>query len=160
MTGPAFFGYNSFFIEILKPLMKLSNVLNLNEFFFYFIIGGISTVIDWTTFWVLTSQMNTHYQVGLVGAYFTAGIFHYIANKLLTFECQSKKIGSQFSLYLLVTVTSLIFSMGVMSLLVNYLIPNKLYARMTTTILILFPNYLLHKYVTFSKKIFLQPEVN
>lgn len=137
--------------------MKLSLVIRQNEFFIYFIIGGISTLIDWTTFWLLTSQLNVHYQIGLVSAYSTAGIFHYIANKLLTFECQSKKIATQFSLYLLVTLTSLLSSMGIMSLLVNYLLSNTLYARMLTTILVLFPNYLLHKYITFSKKIFYQP---
>jgi putative flippase GtrA len=161
MTGRLFFEYNRFFIYYkIKSFMKLSTIVIPSEFLVYFIIGGISTVIDWAIFWLLTSQMHAHYQIGLISAYSTASLFHYIANKFLTFDCQSKKIASQFSLYLVVMISSLICSMGVMSLLVNYLIPNKLYARMLTTVLILLPNYLLHKYITFSKKIFLQPEAN
>ena len=83
-------------------------------------------------------------------------IFHYVANKYVTFDCQSKEIGYQFSLYFLVTCASLVGSLGVMELLVTLLSIETLYARMLTTILILVPNYLLHKYITFSKKIFLQ----
>jgi putative flippase GtrA len=139
--------------------MKRSSLIKPSEFLSYFIIGGISTVIDWTFFWLLTIHLNMHYQFSLMVAYSTAGIFHYVANKWLTFGCQSKKIASQFSLFLLVTLTSFLCNLSVMSLLIHYVISNALYARMLTTILILIPNYLLHKYITFSKKIFLQTEV-
>jgi putative flippase GtrA len=143
-----------------KQIMALSNLIKPNEFMIYFIIGGIATVIDWSTFWLLNSQLSLHYQWSLISGYSIAAIFHYTANKVLTFSCQSKKIGSQMSLYFFVTMTSLICSMGIMSFIVNCFAIEKLYARMLTTILILVPNYLLHKHITFSKKIFLQPGVN
>jgi putative flippase GtrA len=140
--------------------MKLATFIKPNEFMTYFIIGGIATVLDWSTFWFLSTHLNLHYQLSLIICYSTAGIFHYIANKFVTFGCQSKKLGSQFSLYLLVTLTSLLCSLGVMSLIINYMAIDKIFARMLTTILILVPNYLLHKHITFSKKLFFQPEAN
>lgn len=142
--------------------MKLSSFafIKPNEFMVYFIIGGIATVIDWSVFWLFSTPLHLHYQLSLVFSYMTASTFHFTANKFFTFECQSKKIGSQLSLYLLVTLTTLACSMAVMGLIINFLAINKLYARILTTILILFPNYLLHKYITFNKKIFLQPEAH
>jgi putative flippase GtrA len=134
------------------------NLLKTNEFLIYFIIGGLATLLDWSTFWLLSTPLNVHYQFSLIGAYLTAGIFHYTANKYFTFGCQSKKIGSQLSLYSLVTLTSLACSLGIMGLLVSYLSFNKMVARMLTTILVLVPNYLLHKHITFNKKLFLQSE--
>ena len=137
--------------------MKLFRSSKMHEFLTYFTIGGISTVIDWSSFWFFSTPLKMHYQFSLILGYSIAAVFHYTANKFITFDCQSKKIGSQFSLYFLVTCTTLFCSIATMELFVSFLSFEKLYARMLTTILMLFPNYLLHKYITFNKKIFLQP---
>jgi putative flippase GtrA len=133
--------------------MKIPQIIQLNEFLPYFFVGLIATFIDWTTFWISTTHFALHYELALVISYTTAGAFHYTANKFITFKCPSKKIGSQFSLYFIVTGASLLMSMGVIAL-IKFFIMNTLFARILTTALMLIPNFLLHKHITFSKKIF------
>jgi len=121
------------------------------EFLIYTTIGGVATVIDWSIFAIAVHFLGTHYEVALVLAYFGASIAHYTANKFITFRCKSTDYRSQLSIYILVVAISLMCSMTVMALLVNFLPANKILLRVVTTILMLVPNYLLHKHITFSK---------
>ncbi len=139
--------------------MKVSHIIKLDEFLPYFFIGGATTLIDWSTFWVFIACLHTHYLAALCVAYGTAGIFHYTANKLITFKCQSKQIGTQYSIYIVLTVASLFLSMGIIALFIKFFSLDAMTARILTTLLMLVPNYLLHKHITFSKKIFIQPEL-
>lgn len=124
------------------------------ELFTYTVIGGIATIIDWSVFAIAVTFLKVHYLPALMLAFSTAGIFHYIANKMITFKCVSKKFASQISIYLLVMMMSLGLNMLIMVVLVKLFVINKIILRMLTTLLMLLPNYLLHKHVTFSKKIF------
>lgn len=130
----------------------------LNDFFPYFFIGAAATIMDWGVFWVLIDPLSWHYELALVFSYVTAGIFHFTANKMITFKCASKQIGSQYVIYIFLTLSALLVSMLFMAVLVNFLLLNSVFARILTTLLMLVPNYLLHKHLTFSKKIFIQPQ--
>lgn len=137
--------------------MKNNAIFKKTEFLPYFFIGGAATLIDWALFWLLATQFHWHYEVALITGFLTAGVFHFTSNKLVTFDCHSKKVGSQYFLHIIVTLTGLLISMSLIAFLVNILIFDKMWARILTTGLLLFPNYLLHKYITFNKKIFTQP---
>lgn len=124
------------------------------EFIYYLIIGTIATLIDWSTFALATHYFNIYYQASICIAIFTATIFHYLANKFVTFKCHSKQIASQLSIYGTVAVVTLLGSMAIMYLLINEFMFTKMIARVMTTGLMVIPNYLLHKYFSFSKRIF------
>ena len=134
------------------------NIIKLTELFPYIIVGGITTLIDWMIFATTTTYFHFPYQLSLISAYLIAGTVHYTANKWITFKCHSKQMGAQVSLFIMVNTASLGCSLGILTLLVNVVSLNSIRARMLTTILMLLPNYLLHKHITFSKKIFIQPE--
>lgn len=134
--------------------MKISSIIKWNEFLAYFFIGATATMIDWGMFWLTVKKLGFHYEVGLVSAYIPAGIFHFFANKFITFQCKSKSIGSQYSVYIILTLSSLMISMGIIAILINLLALDKMPARILTTALMLIPNYLLHKNITFSKRLF------
>ena len=134
----------------------LSKLVEKYEFLVYTTIGGVATLIDWIIFAISVHYLGAHYEVALALAYFGASIVHYTANKLITFQCKSKNYRSQLPLYILVVTISLMCSMTVMALLVNLLPANKILLRVVTTILMLIPNYLLHKHITFSKTTFAQ----
>lgn len=137
--------------------MKNRTIFQKTEFLPYFVIGGMATSLDWFIFWVLVTFFHWHYELSLVIGFVIAGIFHFAANKFFTFECHSKKIGSQYFLHIFVTMMGLILSMAMIAFFVNILLFEKMWARILTTALLLFPNYLLHKFITFNKKIFIQP---
>lgn len=116
-------------------------------------------MIDWTMFWVAVNKLELHYEIALMSAYIPAGLFHFFSNKFITFQCKSKNIGSQYSVYIILTLSSLAISMGVMAILVNLFPLEKMIARITTTAIMLIPNYLLHKNITFNKRIFTTPNI-
>lgn len=131
--------------------------INQKEMGTYIFVGLLATLVDWTTFAV--SVKFLHYQVALLLALGAGSLTHYSSNKIYTFKCHSRKYGSQLSLYFLLVGFTILISMGIMGGLIKFLGINKISARILTTGLMLFPNYLLHKYITFSKRIFAQPAV-
>ena len=130
--------------------------IHFKEFFPYFIIGGMATCIDWSLYWFLVHILQLHYEPALIIGYICAGLFHYTCNKFFTFRCQSKQIGAQYSLHIIVSGTTLLLSMLIIATFINLFSINKMTARIITTIVMLIPNYLLHKHITFSKKYFLE----
>ena len=131
------------------------------EFGFYFIVGGIATLIDWGMF-ALGLQVlgQDRYLVCVAFSISLAGTFHYFANKRLTFQCQSRAIGVQIPLYIGVAITGVAMSMAILGMLVSGLGWPAMSARVVTTALMLVPNYLMHKYLTFSKRYFGQSIVD
>ena len=125
------------------------------EFSFYFLVGGVATLIDWATYALsLQTLGHEHYLVSVIVSMGLAGTFHYFANKRLTFQCQSRAIGKQIPLYVGVALAGLGMSIGILRVLVGTFGLSAMMARVLTTAMMLLPNYLMHKYLTFSKKIF------
>ncbi len=139
--------------------MKLTSIIKWNEFLAYFFIGATATMIDWGIFWFAVNKLGFHYEIALVSAYIPAGIYHFLTNKFITFQCKSKSLGSQYSIYIILTLSSLMISMGVIAILINLFTLDKMTARILTTALMLIPNYLLHKNITFSKRLFATSDV-
>lgn len=131
-----------------------NKIIALPELLPYIIIGGVATLLDWGMFSLAVTRLQIHYQFALALGYMAGGVFHYTTNKIITFKCRSKKLGSQLSLYILVGITSLLISMGVLAALINVFAISKVVSRMLTTGIMILPNYLLHKHISFSKKIF------
>lgn len=129
----------------------------MNEFFKYFFIGAFCTVIDWTIFALSLRSFNIHYEVALLLGYLLGGSIHYICNKRITFQCHSPKIGYQYTLYFLLTASSLLMSMGILAIFIAGFHIKPTLSRILTTFLMLIPNYLLHKNITFNRKLFIQP---
>jgi len=133
--------------------------MNSIELSWYIIIGIFATAVDWVTFSISIRWLNIGYQVALIFALTTGALVHYLANKKMTFKCHSRKYGSQISLYILMAAFALPCSLGIMTLFIKFTPVTTLWARILTTGIMVFPNYLLHKYITFNKKIFVQPEI-
>ena len=133
-----------------------SKLITKSEIIPYLVIGTIATLIDWSAFSIAVTYLHLHYQICLLLGYMTGGTFHYVTNKFFTFKCESKQYGSQLTIYTLVGIVSLLMSMGILAILVKGFMLNKIGSRILTTCIMILPNYLLHKHITFSKKIFAQ----
>ncbi|MHB1948681.1 MAG: GtrA family protein [Gammaproteobacteria bacterium] len=133
------------------------NLLNIKEVSYYILVGVFATAVDWLTFSMAIKWLNFPYQLALLLALTLGGLAHYTSNKAFTYKCRSKKYSSQVPLYILLATINYFCSMGCIGLLVKFLGINQLWARIITTGVMILPNYLLHKYITFNKRIFVQP---
>ncbi len=136
--------------------MKLLDIIKLKEFLPYFFIGGFTTLIDWSVFWCSLNRLHLNYGEALICAFVMASLFHFSANKWITFKCATKQLGSQYSVYIFVSLMSLMISLLCMTVFIKLIFLPKMIARIITTFLMLIPNYLTHKYITFNKNIFIQ----
>lgn len=125
-----------------------------SEFAYYFVVGGLATLIDWGLYAVCFMMLKMQYIIALVISMGVAGCFHYVANKRLTFRCDSRALHVQVPVYVTVASAGIGVSAVLLSIQVSGLGINALIARPLTTILMLLPNYFMHKYMTFNRKLF------
>jgi len=134
-------------MDLIKKLINI-------EFLRYVIAGGFATIVDWATYYCMAIVFSFHYQFALIVAFSMGSAANYAANKFFTFKCKSKKIVGQVSVHFTISICSLIMSMGIMYLLIDFSGGNKMTGRIITTIIMLALNYLMHKYITFNKRVF------
>jgi len=124
------------------------------EFIRYVLVGGLATIIDWMVFYILVILLGLYYQFSLVISFSLGATTNYAFNKIFTFKCKSRKIISQFSLFSVIAVISLLLSMFLMFFLVDIILLEKMLSRILTTVIMLIINYSMNKYITFNKRLF------
>ena len=127
--------------------MKLPDV----ELFRFLIVGIIATLCDWGAFYVLAYPLNVHYGPAFIIALVVGALINYASNKKFTFRCTSRKVPHQFGVFFILMMMSLLIGMHVMGVLVEWFNAEAFFARIMTTGIMFFPNYLMHRYVTFNK---------
>lgn len=136
----------------MLEIMKIYERIQI-KFLRYLLVGGVATLADWISFYLLAEVGGIHYQLSLLTSFSVGAIINYSFNKVFTFKCKSKKIFKQFLLYILVLVMYLVITIFVMFIFVNLFSLEKMTSRILTTITTVFIHYLLHKNITFNKKI-------
>lgn len=132
----------------------LANFIDYKEMLVYTFIGACITLLDWLTFFISTKIFSVHYEIALILGFSVGTLIHYFSNKLITFKCKSKQIGLQLSIYSAVVLCSLCGNMMVIALIINLFGINHMMARILTTAMMVLPNYMVHKHLTYSKRIF------
>jgi len=122
--------------------------LRKKEIGFFFIVGGISTLVDWSVFALLTLTTISHI-IALCISYISGAIVNYIGNRILTFKSATKFILQQIGVFSLVVGFNLLLSVVVFFLLQHTIVSNALIARIITTGVIFISNYFMHKNITF-----------
>ena len=124
------------------------------DFVKFLIVGALSTIIDWGSFFLIAIILGLHYQISLVIAYTFGGITNYVLNKFFTFKNYSKQIALQLVTFFTLAFTSLLISMVIMFFLVEVFILHEMISRILTTFIVFIINYFMHKFITFNKNIF------
>jgi len=126
----------------------------MEEFLLFVFTGGISTIVDWGLFALLLAVAvpSISKTVALVIAYCAGACVNYITNRKLTFNSTDKRIVRQTAIFSIIVACNLVLSILLFDLLDASFIKSALIARMVTTVIILFVNYIMHKNITFAKE--------
>ena len=135
---------------------KFATIFTKKEFWVFFIVGAVATLVDWVSFWGMAMVLNVHYFASLVVSFSLGAVTNYILNKIFTFKDTAKKIVFQFSVFISLAVIALVISGILMFVFVDVLALNKMLSRIVTTGIVFFINYLMHRNITFNKKFFKQ----
>lgn len=133
----------------------------LRRFIFYGIMGGISTGVDWGSYYCFLVFCNLNYLFSVAGAFVLGSVSNYLLNKHVTFQCKTDVTGIQISYFVTVSVFSLLMSFILMYLQVDIFglrggvclgIRCEVIARMNTTLVMYVVNFILHSAFTFNAK--------
>lgn len=117
----------------------------------YILAGGMATLVDWAAFSISSNKLSLTYQLSLGFAYFFGTLAHYILNKFFTFQSRANIISMQLPIYIFTVLLSFFCSLSVLTFFIYFINLDKTILRIITTFIMIFPNYLLHKYLSFNK---------
>ena len=129
----------------MKKLSFLTDKFTSFQFNRYFLVGIVATLVDWGLFYFFAVVMGVHY-LGTLFLSFSAGsITNYSLNRSFTFQSNSNKVASQFTVFMVVTIISLGISSMIIYVNVDLLDISKMLSRIITTLIMLGINYFMHK---------------
>lgn len=101
----------------------------LKQFKKFIIFGGLSTIINYSVFYLLFTSFNLAYLFASSLGYIFGLIFGYILNRKYTFSSTNTEKLKEFTSYLMIYLTSLFLSLNLLNLLVENLNFNPLLAN-------------------------------
>lgn len=132
-------------MNLLQIKQKITELVK--QGFKFLGVGIISTIADWAVFALMNKAILINHQVSLVTSYTIGAIINFILNKKYTFQNKSKS-NFQPVVFMIIAFLMLGASMVLLELFVKMMMDAML-ARMLTTIIIFFANFILHKFITF-----------
>ena len=75
---------------------------SLKVLFFFFIVGGLATVVDWVVFYIFNKRVGLHYIFSVILSYSFGGATNYTLNKIFTFKDKSKDFALQIGLFTII----------------------------------------------------------
>jgi len=121
----------------------------LPSFFLYSLCGGIATIFDWGSFYIYIKLFKWHYILAGLLSFSLGTVVNYSTNKFITFRNYYRKLPLQYGLFLLGALTALLITLLMMFIFAEFCGISPMYARIITTAIMLFYNFIFHKYLTF-----------
>lgn len=131
-------------------IKKICN--NIEEIISYIFFGICTTAINIILFYVLAEKIYLNYIVANVIACFVSVLFAFITNKLFVFKSKGKLWFKECMTFFGARGITGVLDTACMYLFVSVLNNPKTFAKIVVSIIVVLANYILSKYVVFSKK--------
>ena len=125
------------------------------EVIVYLITGGITTVINFAVFFVLTNLLNVHYITSNIIAWAAAVIAAFLMNKLIVFDdgdMSGVTIIKQLASFVSFRIVSGVMETGLLYVFVEYMKLNENIVKIVVAVLVVILNYIFSKLIIFKKK--------
>ncbi len=123
--------------EVIQQLVK------------YFIIGGLAAITNLFIFYVLAYLANIYYLVSAAIGFVSGAVVNYTLNKKYTFKNTYRNKAKQFTVFLIVASTSLVWNEVLIYFFVEYLALAKMIAAILSVGIVFFWSFAMHKIITF-----------
>lgn len=133
----------SFFHIKVKPEKEELLVQIVN----FLIIGGIATIIDWLLYYVLYNYVKLSPLLANIISYTISTLYSYVVSVKFVFNVNkgnSKK--KNFIIFVTLSVIGLLLSEGLIYLMVNVFNLHKMLAKIISTAIVMFFNFVSKKY--------------
>jgi putative flippase GtrA len=126
------------------------------QFAIYVVMGGTATGVDWLSFYSLNVLGGYSYLFAVILSFSLGAMINFLLNKFITFKDQTPQIIAQIGVYSLICLVSLLCSVMLMYVLIEWVRLRPMPARIVTTGILLFFNFIVHKFITFNQQTYLR----
>ena len=137
-------------------ILKIKELIKkYEELIKYFIIGVLTTALNYVTFAILVNSLKIELHLSNIIAWTISLIFAYFTNKLFVFESKSFKfnvLGKEILSFGAARVFSLLLEEFILFIFVNKLGMEKLIIKLIANIIVVIVNYILSKFIIFKKE--------
>ena len=138
----------------LRRVLGLVPRALLRQFAVYTLVGAIATGVDWGSFYCFLTLLGLDYRIAVSLSFLLGATANYTLNRWITFQDKTRQIVAQVGVYTAVSLASLVMSVALMTAEVELLKMAPMPARILTTGIMLFANYLMHKFMTFNPRLY------
>lgn len=138
-------------IDIMKTIIK--KFLN-PETISYLFFGVLTTLVNYVSYFILSSQLKIDYKISTVISWILAVLFAYITNKMWVFKStsfNSEILFKEITAFLSARIVSGIFEFIWMIFTVEILKMNDLIAKLLANVFVVIMNYFFSKMFIFKK---------
>ena len=130
---------------------------NVKEVISYLIVGVLTTVVSFVTYFVLTRTFfdpdnAVKLQIANIISWIAAVAFAYITNRIFVFESKNKNIFLEVVLFVAARLLSLAMDMGCMFIVVTLLKQSDIIGKLFSQVVVTIANYILSKLIVFRRK--------
>lgn len=120
----------------------------------YLFFGGLTTLVNIVSYWVLTALLGINYIYASIIAWVVAVIFAFVTNKLYVFKSEKKDVKSiirEVISFFGFRILTLGLDLGTMFLMVQIIKTNDILAKIVANVLVVIANYFASKLIIFKK---------
>lgn len=122
------------------------------EMILYVVFGGLTTLVDWVGYWLLTDLFHVQYMAANLAAQVAAILFAYVTNRIWVFESKVhgfKGIVTEMVKFGGARVLSLLLNMLVMFVGVDLFSCNDKVVKLIASVFVIVANYVFSKLFVF-----------
>lgn len=126
----------------------------LKRFLKYNISSGIATIFDLSFLWVFTETFGIFYLLSASLAFLIGNFVNYLINMFWVFKSSRAKGFLGIFSFILVGISGLIITLGIMALFVEYFGLHYFFSRIIALVITIIWNYFLVSYAIFKQPVF------
>lgn len=119
--------------------------MRLVNFFLYLVVGFVSTLIEWTIFYILNRFLNWHYLISTSLAFIISTFANLFLGKLLVFKNTHLNLIEEMAKIYIASLIGLFLNLVIMFFVINKFNISSIYAKILASATVLFWNFLIRK---------------
>ena len=136
---------------MITKIKRMLRSKQFKDFFLYFIVGGLATIVEWAVFWILTNTSNIHYLWATSLAFVFSTFANWAFGRLLVFKLSNGSLWREISSIYLASLVGLVLNLVIMLILVQAFTIGEMPSKVAATALVFIYNYLVRKLVIYKK---------
>ena len=140
-------------VDNMKKLLELYK--KYKEIINYLIFGGLSTVVNFVTYYITARLFCIDEVVSSGISWFCSVLFAYITNKIFVFESKTNTVKAvlkeMVSFFLARVISGILCDVGTFALMVKVFHINDIFSKIVTQVMVVIVNYVFSKLIIFRK---------